>query len=154
MRARKIIKQSDIDYVIRKCKVCYMSMVDLENKPYVLPFNFGYKDDYIYLHSDREGKKIDILKKNPDVCISFSTDYELYFQNEKVACSYGMKYKSVLVYGKVEFIDEYDKKVEVMNVIMSNYSDKNFKFSEPSVKNVKTFRVKLEEVTAKEFGHF
>jgi uncharacterized protein len=96
--------------IIDKCEVCYVGMIDGDARPYVLPFNFGYEDGVIYLHSAQEGKKIDILTNNPAVCIAFSTDHLLFHRHEPVACSYGMKYRSVLAYGDIEFIPDLMKK--------------------------------------------
>lgn len=40
MHHRFITDQKEIDEIINKCPVCYVSMVDENNQPYVLPFNF------------------------------------------------------------------------------------------------------------------
>ncbi|NTW32090.1 MAG: pyridoxamine 5'-phosphate oxidase family protein, partial [Bacteroidetes bacterium] len=126
---------------------------DNDNMPYVVPFNFGYKDNYIYLHSAKEGKKLSILKNNGNVCIAFSTDHKLAFQSENVACSYGMKFRSVLAYGKVEFIEDFNEKIKIMNIIMNHYTSHEFTYSEPAVKNVETFRIAITEMTGKEYGY-
>ncbi len=63
--------------------------------------NFGFKDNVIYLHSAPEGRVVDILEKNKNICVTFSTDHELVFQHPEVACSYRMKSKSVVAWGKV-----------------------------------------------------
>ncbi|MFH0865173.1 MAG: pyridoxamine 5'-phosphate oxidase family protein [Bacteroidota bacterium] len=153
MKRRIITKQREKEDIISKCDCCYVGMVDENNLPYVLPFNFGYKDMCIYLHSGQTGKKIDILKKNNRVCVAFSTGHKVSWQNENTACSYSMSYKSVICYGKVEFIEDYDKKVEALNFIMKQYVDKDFTYSAPSVNNVLVYKVVVEEMTAKEFGN-
>jgi uncharacterized protein len=127
--------------VIDKCEVCYIGMIDFDNKPYVLPFNFGYEDGIVYLHSAPIGKKIEVLKTNPDICVTFSTDHKLFHRHEQVACSYGMKYKSVLITGKVEFIEDYDEKVRVLNIIMRKYAGKDFEYNAPAVNNVAVYKV-------------
>lgn len=153
-KKKKIItKQKEKEDIIRKCDCCYIGMVDEKNMPYVVPFNFGYKDMTIFLHSGQTGKKIDILRKNNNVCVAFSTGHGISSQNENVACSYIMSYKSVICYGKVEFIEDYDKKIEALNFIMKQYVDREFTYSEPSVKNVLVYKVVVEEMTAKEFGN-
>jgi len=144
----KIIKR-----IIDTCDACYVAMVDKENKPYVLPFNFGYDGQFIYLHSAATGKKNDILKNNSNVCVAFSTDHQLFHRNEEVACSYGMKFRSVVAFGKVKFITDYDKKIEVLNKVMEKYSANIFNYNEPAVKNVETFIVEIENITAKELGY-
>ena len=65
-----------------------------------------------------------------------------------------MSYKSVFAYGKVEFIDDYEQKINAMNKLMRNYTDKEFTYNRPSILNIKVFVVKVKEFTAKEFGHF
>ena len=81
MRAKIITLQRDIDEIIAKCDVCYVGMVDETGAPYVVPFNFGYEDGVIYLHSSHTGLKIDILKKHPEVCVVFSADHMLRAQS-------------------------------------------------------------------------
>jgi len=153
MHHRFITDQKEIDEIINKCEVCYVSMVDENNLPYVLPFNFGYKEGIIYLHSSQKGHKIDILKHNPSVCIAFSTDHQLRYQSEQMACSYSMKYRSVLAYGKVEFIEDMDQKIEFLNVVMSHYTDRDFTYSAPALREVCTYKVNVEKFTAKLYGY-
>jgi hypothetical protein len=154
MKARVITFQPQIDDIISKCEVCNLAMVDAHNRPYVVPMNFGYKDGVIYFHSAPTGKKIDLLKKHPDVAISFSTNHKLYMQNENVACSYGMSYQGVFAFGKVEFIEDYDQKVDALNIIMKQYSERDFTYNRPAVVNVCVFIVKVDQFTGKEFGRF
>nr|WP_319400546.1 pyridoxamine 5'-phosphate oxidase family protein [uncultured Carboxylicivirga sp.] len=141
-----------IEAIIRKCDICFVGVVDPENKPYVLPMNYGYKDQVIYLHSAPEGRIIDILNNNNNICVTFSTDNELVFQHPEVACSYRMKSKSVVAMGKVEFVEDMDEKREALNILMKTYSEKEFKYSDPAVKNVKIWKVAMDEVSCKEFG--
>ncbi len=152
MRNRIIEKKIEIERIISACDVCYIGMIDKDNKPYVLPFNFGYRDDVLYFHSAGSGKKIDILKQNNNVCAVFSIDHELKWVNEEVACSYGMKYRSVLAHGKVEFIENYDEKVDALSVIMSNYSELEFKYNKPAVEGVTVWKVKVEKFEGKALG--
>jgi nitroimidazol reductase NimA-like FMN-containing flavoprotein (pyridoxamine 5'-phosphate oxidase superfamily) len=139
--------------IIDKCEACYVSMVDKENKPYIVPLNFGLKDDIIYLHSANKGKKMDILLQNPNVCIAFSTDHKLRFQHEEVACSYGMKYRSVLVYGHIEFIAEAEAKIEAMNIVMRKYVGRDFTFNAPAIREVSVYKVVISEMTGKKLGY-
>jgi hypothetical protein len=152
MKKRDLTFKPELESIMMKCMVCNMAMVDEQGFPYVVPMNFGYEADYIYFHSSPKGKKIDSLKKNPRVCISFSADEKLKWVNEEVACSWGMQYKSVLAKGTVEFIDDYDAKEEALKVIMKNYSDIDFKFNAPAVKDVMVFRVKIEKLEGRALG--
>ncbi len=143
---------AQIEEIIRSCDVCHMAMIDGE-VPYLLGFNFGYEAQTIYLHCAKEGKKIDILKKNPNVCISFDSGHKLFARNEHVACSWRMGYKSVLTYGKAELIDEYDEKMNALKTLMKNYSDKEFTFNKPAVDNIMIIRIKIDSWTGRTFEY-
>lgn len=153
MHNRYITDQKEIDAIIKKCQVCYVSMVDSDNKPYVVPFNFGYVDGVIYLHSSPKGLKIDILKQKPSVCIVFSTDHELRYQSEQVACSWSMKYKSVQAFGEVEFIEDIEEKGAILHKVMKNYTEKDFTFSAPALREVCTYIVKVQRFSARVYGY-
>lgn len=153
MKKRDLTFKPELESIIQKCQICNMAMVDKDGNPYVLPMNFGYEDDYIYFHSARTGMKVDILTNNPNICVSFSTDEQLKWVNEKVACSWGMQYRSVLAYGKVEFIDDFDEKEKALKVIMKNYSEIDFTFNAPAVKDVLVFRMKIEKLHGRALGY-
>lgn len=141
-----------IESIIRKCDICFIGVVTPDNMPYVLPMNFGFDNDVIYLHSAPSGKVISCLEQNPNICITFSTDHQLAFQHPQVACSYRMKSKSVVAMGRVSFVDEKEEKRIALNIIMKQYSEKEFQYSDPAVRNVKIWKVPVDEITCKEFG--
>ncbi|MDD3858707.1 MAG: pyridoxamine 5'-phosphate oxidase family protein [Bacteroidales bacterium] len=143
----------EIENIILKSKVCSLAMIS-NNKPYCVPMNFGYADGYIFLHGAPEGKKFEALKQNPEVCLSFYIDDSLHIVNESVACSYSMKFRSVLAQGKVEFVNDIDEKARILNIIMKNYTERdNFKYSRPALENVSVFFLKPSELTAYKRGY-
>ena len=142
----------EITDIIDKCDACFLAMVDPDGLPYVVPMNFGYEEGIIYLHSAKTGRKIDILKNNPETCMAFSTDHKLFSRHETVACSYGMDYRSVLAFGKVVFIEDYDEKVRALNIIMRKYTGKEFSYNAPAVNNVEVYKVIPVKVEGKVSG--
>jgi nitroimidazol reductase NimA-like FMN-containing flavoprotein (pyridoxamine 5'-phosphate oxidase superfamily) len=153
MRARAISENHDFVDIIQRCQWCHLAMTDLDGKPYVIPMNFGFRDGVIYLHGAQHGKKIDILKQHPSVCINFTTDHVLRYQNEKVACSWSMKYRSVLCYGKAEFITDPEEKIAALNIIMAHYAPGEFKFNPPSIREVNVFPVKVDRFEGRIYGY-
>lgn len=145
-------EKAKIEEIIRKCAVCFVGMADTDGTPYVIPMNFGYEAGTVYLHSAQEGRSISILSRNPQVCLTFSTDHELISQHPDVACSYRMRSKSVIAWGRVVFEEDFDRKTDALNIIMRQYADREFKYGAPAVRNVKIWRVRLDEISCKEFG--
>ncbi|MBI9035400.1 MAG: pyridoxamine 5'-phosphate oxidase family protein [Bacteroidales bacterium] len=154
MKSRNIDFISEMESIIDKCEVCHLAMVSENGEPYVLPMNFAYLDQTIFLHSAPVGKKMGILEKNNQVCINFSTDYDLKFVNEEVACSYSMRYKSVLAYGRVEFIEDLKEKEQILNQVMKKYVHKeDFKYSGPAIRNVKVWKVVTSKMEGRAYGY-
>jgi len=127
-------------------------MADDDGTPYVLPMNFGYRDKTVILHSAPDGRKVDILNKNPKVSIVFSTGSDLVYQHKQVACSYRVRSTSVVISGEVEFVEDDGDKRKALDMLMENYSVDNFGYSNPAVRNVKVWRVRAESMTCREFG--
>jgi nitroimidazol reductase NimA-like FMN-containing flavoprotein (pyridoxamine 5'-phosphate oxidase superfamily) len=152
LRPRFLSKQAEMEAIIQESTVCYVGMASGAD-PYVLPMNFAYDDGGVYLHADTHGTKIDILKQNPLVCINFNTGNELFHRHKEVGCSWGMKYKSVNVHGKVVFVEEYDEKYRIMKLVMRKYSGEDYEFSEPSIRNVAVMRIDIEKITGKVYGY-
>lgn len=152
MRRRVIDTTEEMLEVIGRCDVCYVSMVTQDGFPYVVPMNFGIDNNVLILHGAKEGTKMDILAKNPNVCIAFSTDHELRYQHEQVACSWSMKYRSVLLRGTVEMIHDYDEKVSALNVIMRKYAGRDFSYSAPAIREVQPFRINEFKLTGRAYG--
>lgn len=154
MKSRIITTPSAMEEIIAKCGYCSMAMVDKNHEPYVLPMNFGYAEGVVYLHSAPDGKKVDILRNNRRVCLAFSTDHVLRHQNEDVACSYSMKYRSVLVYGKVEFIDDPNEKRQALNILMKQYTGRgDFDYNDPAIMNVLVYKVVADKMEGRAFGY-
>jgi len=152
MKRRVISDSRELLEVIHACQWCHLGMADPDGNPYVLPMNFGFRDNTVFLHGSSHGKKIDVLGQNPRVCINFSTDHQLRYQSEEVACSWSMKYRSILVYGRVVFISEPEKKIEALDIIMGQYSDRRFKYNPPSLKEVNVWKVPIEKIEGRAFG--
>lgn len=152
MRTFFITDQQEIEYIIQQCDVCFVGITDEDGSPYVIPMNFAYRKGEIILHSAPDGKHLRLLQQHPMVCITFCSERKLMYQHPDVACSYSMNSKSVLCKGEVSFIEELSEKEKAMNLFMIKYTGRTFKYSLPALRNVKVWKVPIQEITAKAFG--
>lgn len=152
MKTIAINERTQIEAIIRQCPYCTVALTDAEGNPYAIPMNFAYHDGIVYLHSGPEGGKVKMAERHPRVCISFCEGHELVYMHRQVACSYSMKSRSVVCRGDVSFIDDADEKRRVLNLIMRQYTDGEFVYSEPAVRNVKIWAVKVEHMSCRSFG--
>lgn len=106
-----------IEEILLKSEICRIAMID-DGEPYLLPFNYGYKDNCIYIHSAPAGKKIDILKKNNHVCFEIEDKAELVKHADP--CKWATRYRSVIGYGDIEVITDTKKKKTGLDIIMAH----------------------------------
>ncbi len=151
MRTLFIENRKEINEIIKACKTCFLGMSE-NGQPYVLPLNFALEDDCVILHSAPAGRMWETINTNNRVCINWTLGEDFAWQDEKVGCSYRVKSKSVLVEGEVEIVDDFDEKEHCMKLLMAQYSNREFKFSAPAIKNVGVLKVHIKKITAKEFG--
>ena len=147
----EIIDEKVMISIIKKVIICRVAMC-WQDEPYVIPMNFGYRDNCIYLHSAEEGRKLDILCNNDKVCIEFDVDVELVQSQE--ACKTSMKYKSVLIFGTAVILKDIVEKKKALDVIMHHYyyhtSPSVFHYPEDALEKVIVIKVKIENMTGKE----
>ena len=144
---REIIDKKAIEDIILRSKVCKLAMCE-QNMPYIVPLCFGFKNNTLYFHSAPKGKKIEILKKNPNVCFEFDILTQV-IQSAK-ACQWGMKYRSVIGFGKAGFITDDDLKRQALDIIMNQYADGSFIYEEGLLKSVVIIKVDIHSMTGKQ----
>ena len=152
MRTSFITDKKEIEAIINQCDICFVGITEADGSPYVIPMNFGYSNGEIILHSAPHGKHLTLLELNNRICVTFCSERKMVYQHPDVACSYSMLSKSVVCKGSITFIEDMAEKELTMNILMKNYSERAFKYSTPALTNVKIWRMKINEITAKAFG--
>jgi Predicted flavin-nucleotide-binding protein len=146
---KEITSSQLIQKILEEAEVCRIALCD-EGEPYIVPMNFGYVDKTLYLHSATEGRKIDIIGKNNNIC--FQTDIRKQIVTAENPCNWGMKYLSVIGWGKAQLIDDPLGKKEALDIIMSKYSEKSFEYSPEALDNILVIKVEIDEITGKKSG--
>ena len=149
-RELEVTDLNEIRRILDTSKVVHVAMVD-DGKPYMVPMNYGYTLEdsklVLYLHGAVKGRKIDVMKKNPDVFIGMECDL-MPFEGE-VACQYGMSYASLMGEGKATIIEAAEEKMEALSILMKSQTGRDFTFNERLVSIVSVIRIDVEEFTAK-----
>ena len=148
---REISDINEIESIINKCDTVRIGMVD-GTMPYVVPMNFGYTNKTLYLHCAREGRKLEILQKNNNVCVEFDNNHILEDGGEK-ACEWGMKYESVIGFGKALIVSDINEKKHGLNVLMSHYAAdytfKTFDYPDAMLDMTVVIKIEIETISGK-----
>jgi len=89
------------------------------NEPYTIPVNYLYFDGKIYFHSAKEGKKLQWLKRNPQVC--FSVSHMLQLKKGDIACGYGAFFESVIVMGNCTLMQQHPQKENLLMQLVKKH---------------------------------
>lgn len=141
---RQVTDIRDIEEILFSCKTCHVAMID-DGTPYVVPLSYGYRIIEgsaleLYFHSAFEGRKLDILRKNNNVC--FEMSYEGEPVNSENPCNSGFFYASVIGFGKAEFIEEsVNEKCEALSIMYKHQSGKDVVFSAEQAESVCVFKI-------------
>ena len=138
-----------IEDILRRAVVCRVGMC-ANDRPYVVGLCFGYEDNVLYFHSFGEGKKLDILRNNSNVC--FEVDIGCSVKKAGKACDWGMKYKSVIGFGKAVFVEDIESKRKGLDVIMRHYSEGSFDYPVDAMESIAVVKVEIESMTGKQSG--
>ena len=141
-----------IEEILKLSRICRIGMAD-EGKPYILPFNYGYRNRTIYIHCAPEGKKIDIIKQSPEVCFEIEQTSDI-IKNE-TACNWATLYRSVVGYGNIEIVHDFDEKLEGLNIIMAHNGGPDInKFEPKQVDAILILKLNIETITGKQSGNW
>lgn len=153
---RKVTNPEEIKSVFEKCKVCRIGFKE-EDGVYIVPVNYGYcleEDKHtIYLHGAKEGKKIDLLRKDPEVGVELDYGHELV--EGELACQYSYHFVSVIAKGTAELIEDPKEKLKALGIIMKHQTGKEFDEFETNPqleKTVAVLKVVIRECSCKKHG--
>lgn len=98
--------------------------IDKDGFPQIIPMNFVYANDAIYMHSHPRGEKLENITKNPKV--GFEVDQSLeflpsYFSSPTDASQADTLYISVVIKGNAILVSDPKEKTLALNELMKKY---------------------------------
>jgi uncharacterized protein len=148
---REIKDKAEIESIISRAEVCRLALAE-GDIPYIIPMNFGYQDNCLYFHCATEGKKLDIIRQNNEVCFEMDTDGQLVTPEERT-CSWSYKYRSVIGFGKAAIIENVHEKSTALNIITQHYGGKPHEFSAKETEKMLIIKVEISSITGKKAGY-
>jgi len=146
---KEITDRQVIESILDAALLLHLGLLD-GDRPYVIPVNFGYEGDTIYIHSAPEGKKIDLIRKHNIVSFQAETGLEIVHKSIPDKC--GMLYRSVAGYGRAFIVESREEKKLGLQLLMNHYHEKGkikWEFGK-CLDEVCIIRIEIESITGKE----
>ena len=133
---REVLGDENIAKIIEQCTTCHVAMTDDADAsmPYVIPLSFGYNLNSgvleLYFHCAHIGKKLDCIRKNPNVAFSMCVENRIEI-HEDAYCKSGRFYASVVGQGKAEIVDDIAEKCRGLSLLMERQTTGSAQCSPP-----------------------
>jgi|SRR5208337_2144469 nitroimidazol reductase NimA-like FMN-containing flavoprotein (pyridoxamine 5'-phosphate oxidase superfamily) len=146
---REITDRKEIDAIIRSEKLMRIAFVD-GNMPFLVPVFYAFDGTALYFHSAQAGTKIEILKRNNNVCFEISVDHGII--ESDAACDFEAKHRTVIGIGKAIFVENEAEKVKALDLVVAHFSDKKFKYPKANLNRTAVIRIDINSVKGKKHG--
>lgn len=147
---REITNPETIRKIIDNCAVMRLAFYDGAH-PYIVPVNFGYEytdGNYcFFFHSAKEGRKIDMIRKNPHIAFEMDCAHSLIAAEKAIDYSYA--YQSIIGDGIIEPVTDTAEKICLLKLFMRKQSGKEFDFTSAEANYPAIFRIKVTSLSAK-----
>ena len=147
---REVNNIQKIEEIIQTCDCCHLGLID-EDKPYIVPLNFGYQYEdghlILYFHSAKSGRKIDALQENSAVAFEMDCAHRLI--EAENPCQYGYAFASIIGNGDALLVENREEKKKALSLLMKHQTGKDFTFDNQMADAVAVFRIDVSEFCTK-----
>lgn len=146
---REITDRAEIDAIIRSANLMHIALVD-GDMPFLVPVFYAFDGSALYFHSAQAGTKIEILKRNHNVCFEISIDQSFIESDE--ACDFEARHRTVIGTGKAVFVDDEAEKIKALDLIVAHFSRKKFEYPKTNLDRTAVIRIDIVSVKGKKHG--
>jgi uncharacterized protein len=141
-KKKEVTDQKIIDGILKEANWCQLAMTD-GDQPYIVPLNYGYFKNALYIHCAPKGMKLDLIRKNPKVAFNVTLDAK-YLEGKLT-----MRYRSVNGAGKAYIIEDETGKREALNNLTAHFGAEPVNHSTESLKTIVMIKVEIQSTTCK-----
>ncbi len=152
---RKDREIKDMDQILDiagRAKILRLGLMDDDGWPYIVPLNYGFEavdgSLVFYMHSAKEGHKLELIRRNPKVCVELECDTGLVSGGD-VPCRYGLTYASVIGWGTAELVEDEQEKIRGLELLMKNQTGRDFEMDGRMASTVAVLKAVVPRFTAK-----
>jgi nitroimidazol reductase NimA-like FMN-containing flavoprotein (pyridoxamine 5'-phosphate oxidase superfamily) len=105
--------------VVDKCLFASLATVSDDGSPYSVTLSPVREGDWLYFHCAHEGHKIDNLRHEKRVCLSFVAHAEAIQEKNTI------NYESAVVFGTAEEVLDSEEKIHALRLVCERYAPRN-----------------------------
>jgi len=141
-KKKEVTDKKIIEAILKEAVCCQLAMTD-GDQPYIVPLNYGYFDNALYIHCAPEGMKLDLIRKNPKVAFNVTLDAK-YLEGKLT-----IRYRSVNGTGIASIIEDEEGKRKALNYLTGHFGAEPHNHSTKSLKTIVMIKIAIGSTTGK-----
>ena len=145
------LPEKDINHLLETSEVGRISTNGLDGYPYTVAVHFIYLDGFIYFHGLPQGEKLDNIKNDNRVCFEIDEFTDYLTEDLAVVCDVDSVYKSVVVRGDAEVVEDMEEKARVLKALIKKLAPQlsDMPMPEARIQGTAVVRIKPVSITGK-----
>ncbi len=149
-RERAMNTSREMELLLERMPVGRLAVMT-EDGPYIVALNYLFLEGSIYFHSAQAGRKIEALRADSRVCFLVDDVGPQVLWEQ--GCGISQIYKSVICFGKAEFVEGPPEKRRILERMAGNFVPANYPLApmkEENIKKTAVVRIVIESMSGKE----
>lgn len=136
-----------------------LATINEDGTPYCIPISYVRHEDSIYIHSAFQGTKMNNIKSNPKITMSFVGAVKVPFPNVESKSSikgssvFTTEFESAVITGTALIIEDIEEKIFGLRLICQKYTPDNMRFFDETISSAINItcviRIDIESITGK-----
>lgn len=115
-RCGQALPEDEAAEILRRGKVCTLALAGDDGYPYAVPLNYVYDGTSVYVHSAREGHKIDALRRS-EKCSLCVVDAD-----EVVPERFTTYFRSAIAFGRAGIVEDDAERLRALRLLSEKYA--------------------------------
>jgi nitroimidazol reductase NimA-like FMN-containing flavoprotein (pyridoxamine 5'-phosphate oxidase superfamily) len=146
-RKKQLLSEEETIEILNLCTSGVLGVIGDDDYPYTVPVSYAFKDDKLFIHSAKQGHKIDSIKRNDKVTFCVIE------KDEVIQKTFTTHFRSVSIFGRARILtDDSDRRYALENLV-EKYSPDYIKEGQEEIERewdrVCLIEVKIEHMTGK-----
>lgn len=147
---RRKDREMDRDFALAvadKCEYAILAMAAKTGEPYCIPVSIARDGEKIYFHCAKVGTKIDMMRENPQVCMTCIGD------TQRLPEEFTTRFESAVIRGRASEVSDDETKIHALRLICERHAATGMDGFDDAIKRslgrTAIWQIDIEDITGK-----
>lgn len=146
-RIKQLLSNEETIEILNACTSGVLGVVGDDDYPYTVPVSYTYNDGKLFIHSAKQGHKIDGINKNDKVTFCVID------RDDVIQKTFTTHFRSVSIFGRARILTDDAERLHALRSLVKKYSPDFIGEGEEEIKKtwdrVCLIEIKIEHMTGK-----